>query len=168
MKAKALSTMQHIGASLSLEDAVIDLAHRYFCYYRDANEKVYSENKRIVQCLILVCSFLVVIINVGITKNACTGCRCDQVESSRVLPSWFCVIECRHARTFTCELCGLDFTTKRDLEFHSCEKKEQVKRETPKTPQRGVKRPMILRKLLKKEEELFDERELLEKKHRKK
>ena len=66
--------MQRIGNSLSLEDAVIDLAHRYFCYYRDANEKVYSENVRIVQCLVLVCSFPLVVMHVGIAKNARSGC----------------------------------------------------------------------------------------------
>ena len=66
--------MQRIGNSLSLEDAVIDLAHRYFCYYRDANEKVYSENVRIVQCLVLVCSLPLVIMHVGLAENACSRC----------------------------------------------------------------------------------------------
>ena len=59
-KTRALSTMQRIGNSLGLEDAVVDLAHRYFCYCRDAKEKLNRENTCIVQCLVLVCSFLLV------------------------------------------------------------------------------------------------------------
>ena len=78
------------------------------------------------------------------------------------------MIDCRHIQTFICELCGLDFTTKRDLNHHSCEKKERARREASIASQRGVKRPKLLGKLLKKEEELFDERELLEKKHKRK
>ena len=46
--------MQRIASALNLTDAVVDLAHRYFGFYRDSLEKVNDMPKRVVQCLILV------------------------------------------------------------------------------------------------------------------
>lgn len=45
--------MQRIASALNLTDAVTDLGHRYFCYYRDSLDKVTDMPKREVQCLIL-------------------------------------------------------------------------------------------------------------------
>lgn len=54
MKLKALADMQRVGNNLDLSDAVVDLAHRYFCLYRDRHEKVNFEYARIAHCLIFV------------------------------------------------------------------------------------------------------------------
>ena len=61
-KQDAAFDMQRIASALNLTDAVVDLGHRYFCFYRDSLEKVNDMPKREVQCLILVhcsCSYLV-------------------------------------------------------------------------------------------------------------
>ena len=46
--------MDGITKTMDLSDAVLDLAHRYFCFYRDNKSKLTDEPKRIAQCLILV------------------------------------------------------------------------------------------------------------------
>lgn len=53
-KNKARNTMDGITKTMDLSDAVLDLAHRYFCFYRDNKSKLTDEPKRIAQCLILV------------------------------------------------------------------------------------------------------------------
>ena len=54
MKNKARITMDGVTGSLDLSEEVLDLAHRYFCYYRDSRSKVTEESRRVAQCLILV------------------------------------------------------------------------------------------------------------------
>ena len=54
MKNKARITMEGIAGSLDLSEEVLDLAHRYFCYYRDNRSKVTEESRRIAQCIIIV------------------------------------------------------------------------------------------------------------------
>lgn len=45
--------MGRIVRNLDLSDAVLDLGHRYFCYYRDLKDKVIDMPRREAQCLIL-------------------------------------------------------------------------------------------------------------------
>ena len=54
MKNKARITMDGVTGSLALSEEVLDLAHRYFCYYRDNRSKVTEESRRIAQCIIIV------------------------------------------------------------------------------------------------------------------
>lgn len=60
--------MDGITRNLDLSEAILDLAHRYFCYYRDYKNKLTEEPKRIAQCLILV-SILKTLEFLGITKK---------------------------------------------------------------------------------------------------
>lgn len=46
--------MERIVRNLDLNDAVLDLAHRFFCVYRDIRNKVNNMPAREAQCLILV------------------------------------------------------------------------------------------------------------------
>lgn len=54
MKSIAHYDMERIVRNLDLNDAVLDLAHRFFCIYRDLRNKVNNMPAREAQCLILV------------------------------------------------------------------------------------------------------------------
>ena len=45
--------MARIVANLNLSEAILDLGHLYFCYYRDLKDKVVEMPRREAQCLIL-------------------------------------------------------------------------------------------------------------------
>ncbi|KAK8798051.1 hypothetical protein JH06_1940 [Blastocystis sp. subtype 4] len=108
-KQDAAFDMQRIASALNLTDAVVDLGHRYFCFYRDSLEKVNDMPKREVQCLIL-----------ALRKKR------EELAS----------VQKQHVKekSFICPKCNLDFVTERDLRFHQCDadlknQEEEVRRQ---------------------------------------
>lgn len=52
-KVDARFDMARIVSNLNLSEAILDLGHRYFCFYRDLKDKVVEMPRREAQCLIL-------------------------------------------------------------------------------------------------------------------
>lgn len=128
-KQDAAFDMQRIASALNLTDAVVDLGHRYFCFYRDSLEKVNDMPKREVQCLILVhcaCSYLVQALRKKREELA-------SVQKQHVKES-ICQSALITRKSFICPKCNLDFVTERDLRFHQCDaeiknQEEEVRRQ---------------------------------------
>lgn len=123
---KARITMEGIASNLDLSDAVLDLAHRYFCYYRK-RDKVPDENKRIAEFMIIVL-FWIKIITQALRKKK------SEDESIRKV-----VVQ---QKTYICSKCGLGFGTKLDLRLHECEKKE-IEPKKRKVPLSSFLRPKL-------------------------
>ena len=144
MKLRAHFDMKRIGQNLDLSEAVVDLGHRYFCFYRDSKSKVTDMPKREAQCLIL----------------ALREKKSEGVSIQKVHAKGFAFFVCITSRLhFECPQCKMDFPSRLDLLTHQC----SADRSRKQTKER--KAVPLIKKKVELKDELAQLKSIIERRH---